>query len=121
MKNLFYIDRLASDVVDEEAEFIPLLSNEDEEKINKEQFDPTFYQDQTSIKAIDREFSPLLDNPERFTWGIGPYITHRLFNPDLPLSVETGIEFQAGYQLTPRIKLSGALRKSVALKSRLNF
>lgn len=37
MKNLFYIDRLASDVVDEEAEFIPLLSNEDEEKINKEQ------------------------------------------------------------------------------------
>lgn len=37
MKNLFYIDRLASDVIDEEAEFIPLLSNEDEEKINKEQ------------------------------------------------------------------------------------
>ena len=45
--------------------------------------------------------------------GDSPYIAHRLFNPDLPLSAETGIEAVGGYQLAPGIELSGTLRKSI--------
>ena len=45
--------------------------------------------------------------------GVGPYITHRLFNPDLPFSMETGIEIVGGYQIRNGIKISGTVRKSV--------
>ena len=46
-------------------------------------------------------------------WGVGPYITHRLFNPDLPLSLETGVEIEAGYKIATGLKISGTLRKSI--------
>ena len=49
----------------------------------------------------------------KFNWGLGPYVTHRLFNPDLPLSAELGAELSAKYQFTPRLSLDGALRKSM--------
>ena len=45
--------------------------------------------------------------------GLGPYITERLFNPDLPISLETGIEVTAGYQLISGLKISGSVRKSI--------
>ena len=44
---------------------------------------------------------------------IGPYVTHRLFNPDLPLSMETGIEVAAGYRIASGLQFSGTVRKSV--------
>ena len=43
-------------------------------------------------------------NKTRFMWSVGPYVTHRLFNPDLPLSMETGIEVGAGYQISNGLK-----------------
>ena len=49
----------------------------------------------------------------KFNWGLGPYVTHRLFNPDLPLSAELGAELSAKYQFTPQLSLDGALRKSM--------
>ena len=49
----------------------------------------------------------------KFNWGLGPYITHRLFNPDLPLSAELGLELSANYRITPKLSLDGALRKSM--------
>ena len=27
------------------------------------------------------------EEEQKFTWSLGPYFTHRLFDPDLPLSV----------------------------------
>ena len=44
------------------------------------------------IFAIDTNAALNKKNNKSFTWGVGPYITHRLFNPDLPFSMETGIE-----------------------------
>ena len=63
--------------------------------------------------AVDPAVSPISMNKQRFIWGLGPYIEHRLFNPDLPLSVETGIEVEGGYRIAPGLKLSAAIRKSV--------
>ena len=85
----------------------------DLENIGKGQFSS----DQTSaskffIKEIDQK-RPSLKTNNRISWGIGPYVTHRLFNPDLPLSMETGIEIVSSYQLMPELKFSGAIRKSV--------
>ena len=62
---------------------------------------------------IDLKPSIKISAKNGFTWGIGPYFSHRLFNPDLPLSVETGIELRAGYNLAPGLAFSGGLRKSV--------
>ena len=53
------------------------------------------------------------NNTEGFSWGIGPYVTHRLFNPDLPLSAELGLGIEGSYQFLQGVKLTGALRKSV--------
>ena len=33
--------------------------------------------------------------------GLGPYVAHQLFNPQIPLSMEMGIEAAAGYQIAP--------------------
>ena len=86
----------------------------DLEKVTEEQFNPILKRQKgPSIVAIDVDTLPPNENNQRFTWGLGPYITHRLFNPDLPLSLETGVEIEAGYQITPSLKISGALRKSV--------
>ena len=68
----------------------------DLENVTLEQFDPTAVNNnKPSIRAFDAEDSPIIKNDQRFTWGLGPYIAHRLFNPDLPLSMETGVEIEA--------------------------
>ncbi|MFL2765840.1 MAG: YjbH domain-containing protein [Paracoccaceae bacterium] len=86
----------------------------DLEKITNEQFNPVAVDEKNpSIKAIDLAGPRWTKNKQRFTWGVGPYLAHRLFNPDLPLSVETGVEVEAGYQITTGLKISGAVRKSV--------
>lgn len=86
----------------------------DLEKVTVEQFYPASPKsDNPSIIAIDGEALEFTKNSPRFTWGVGPYLAHRLFNPELPLSAETGIEAQAGYLLAPGLKIAGAVRKSV--------
>ena len=82
--------------------------------ITEEQFQPLVSQlNSPSITAIDVSAPQRNKNKQRFIWGIGPYIAHRLFNPDLPLSMETGVEVEAGYQITDGLKISGAVRKSM--------
>ena len=86
----------------------------DLEKITTEQFYPSLSsKDNLSIKAIESDAPQSAKNKLRFTWGVGPYIEHRLFNPDLPLSLETGIEVEARYQVTGGIEVSGSVRKSL--------
>ena len=86
----------------------------DLEKVTEEQFNPLLAEEtNASIIAVDPKFSDFGRSNKRLTWGVGPYIAHRLFNPDLPLSMETGIEVGAGYQLAHGLKITGALRKSL--------
>ena len=86
----------------------------DLQKVTKEQLSPSSQDgNKPSIIAIDLDPIPWKHNKQLFTWGVGPYITHRLFNPDLPLSMETGVEFKADYQITEGLKISGSVRKSV--------
>ena len=86
----------------------------DLEKITTEQFNSHLGLDKIpSIIAVDSNVEQFTKNNQRFKWGIGPYFTHRLFNPDLPLSWETGIEIDAGYKITAGLQVSGAVRKSL--------
>ena len=86
----------------------------DLKQITKEQFNPSAADEKNpSVAVKDIDTIQWKNNKQRFTWGFGPYFAHRLFNPDLPLSMETGAEFVAGYQLAPGLKLSGTFRKSV--------
>ncbi len=86
----------------------------DLESVTEEQFDPLVTKsDNPSIVAIDPDTLKFTKNSPRLTWGVGPYFTHRLFNPDLPLSMEVGIEARAGYLITKGLKISGGVRKSI--------
>ncbi len=86
----------------------------DLQKITVEQFNPIpFDSENPSIYAIDPKPRPFQSYEKRFTWGVGPYFEHRLFNPDLPLSMEVGLEVESGFQLAPGLKLTGAIRKSI--------
>ena len=86
----------------------------DLEKATVEQFDPSASTtDDPSIAAIDVQAFDFTKNSPRLTWGLGPYVEHRLFNPELPIMLETGIEVRAGYLLAPGLKFSSAVRKSV--------
>ena len=86
----------------------------DLEKVTNEQYSPVATDIETqSINAVDLKPSPVSNSRKPFNWGVGPYVAHRLFNPDLPLSMETGIEVASSFQLTPGLKISGAIRKSI--------
>ena len=86
----------------------------DLEKVTREQFHSAQNtRNNPSILAVDTDAVRPEKKNQHFTWGIGPYFAHRLFNPDLPLSIETGIEVEAGYQIANGLKISGALRKSI--------
>lgn len=68
-----------------------------------------------SIQSADIDPLPFELEPEtKFNYGLGPYFTHRLFNPDLPLSVEAGAELGVSYRFTQNLSISGTLRKSIA-------
>ena len=86
----------------------------DLEEISSKQFNPSEIRlNSPFIVAIDVNDQQSIEDKQDFIWGIGPYIAHRLFNPDLPLSMETGVEVEAGYQIANGLKISGAIRKSV--------
>ena len=86
----------------------------DLEKITSEQFQALGPQlNSSSITAIDSRTPQRNESKQHFIWGFGPYIAHRLFNPDLPLSMDAGVEVEAGYQFTNGLELSGAIRKSI--------
>ena len=97
------------------SEDLQLVSYQvDLEKVTKEQYYPVKPDIKNqSITAIDLKPLPGSNDTQRFNWGVGPYFAHRLFNPDLPLSMETGIEVAASYRLAPGLKISGAVRKSL--------
>lgn len=83
-------------------------------QVTHEQFNPVpTFDSQSSIIAMNLLPTNEIKNKNQYSWGIGPYITHRLFNPDLPLSLETGLELAGAYHITPGLKVSGNLRKSV--------
>ena len=68
-----------------------------------------------SIQSVDVDPLPFELEPEtKFNYGLGPYFTHRLFNPDLPLSMEAGAELGVSYRFTQTLSVSGTLRKSIA-------
>ena len=71
------------------------------------------WEDVSSIKAIEIDKLQSQTSQQRFNWGVGPYVAHRLFNPNLPLSMETGVEVEAGYKIANGLKISGAIRKSI--------
>ena len=86
----------------------------DLQNVTTEQFDPALRGNiNSSILAVDSDALEFTDNDEPLTWGLGPYFEQRLFNPDLPLSVEMGIEILAGYQIANGLKISAAVRKSL--------
>ena len=84
------------------------------DEITKEQFNPRLSSgSQTFIMPV--ESKPLIKDTinKKSSWGIGPYIEHRFFDPDQPLSLETGLEIKSSYRIYQGLELSGSVRKSV--------
>jgi Exopolysaccharide biosynthesis protein YbjH len=44
----------------------------------------------------------------RFSWGLAPYVTTSLFDPDSPIRADFGAALSASYTITPGVVLSGA-------------
>ena len=73
-----------------------------------------FNQKEPTIKNIKGSISnKKFSNSDGFAWDLGPYITHRLFNPDLPLSAEVGAELTFNYPIVSGVELEGSFRKSI--------
>ena len=49
----------------------------------------------------------------RLSWGIGPYVSTALFDPDDPLRADVGLELSGRYDIAPGVFVSGALRQRV--------
>jgi hypothetical protein len=87
----------------------------DLERVSWEQFTgETKIGDQGSISESNY-YSPGInvEPVPKFRYGFGPYFSHRLFNPDLPFSVETGMELGVEYNFTPKLSVSATVRKSL--------
>lgn len=44
----------------------------------------------------------------RFSWGLAPYVTTALFDPDSPIRADFGAQLSASYNFAPNLVLSGA-------------
>ncbi|MEF9603297.1 YjbH domain-containing protein, partial [Paracoccus sp. PXZ] len=49
----------------------------------------------------------------RFSWGLKPYLSTSLFDPDDPFRYEVGAELGGQYELTPGLVLAGSVRQRV--------
>lgn len=49
----------------------------------------------------------------RLSWGVGPYLSASIFDPDDPLRVDAGIEASASFKITPSLTLAGAVRQKL--------
>ena len=59
----------------------------DLDNVTREQFGiPVGNKNSPTVSAFDPNDTGATPIENKFAWGIGPYISHRLFNPDLPLS-----------------------------------
>ena len=67
-----------------------------------------------SFVAKDVEiYSYNVDDGQKFQRGIGPYFENRLFNPDMPVTLETGLEVSSLLKITRNLDLAGSVRKSI--------
>ncbi|EPX75635.1 YjbH domain-containing protein [Salipiger mucosus] len=49
-----------------------------------------------------------------FRWGVGPYLSSAIFDPDEPFRIDGGIEVSASFEPTPGLVFSGAVRHRLA-------
>ena len=49
----------------------------------------------------------------RLSWGIKPYFSTSLFDPDEPLRYEVGLEAAANYEIRPGLEIAGSVRQRV--------
>ncbi|MBQ1203693.1 MAG: YjbH domain-containing protein, partial [Loktanella sp.] len=77
------------------------------------EFTPDFVN--TSLAATQISTPRALEDPvtlpsDAFTFGISPFLGLGFFDPDSPLRADFGVEFSSGYQITPQLSVSGAVR-----------
>ncbi|MET4102579.1 hypothetical protein ABIE58_002015 [Roseovarius sp. MBR-78] len=56
---------------------------------------------------------PVPDRYPRFDWGLKPYLSPSLFDPDNPLRADVGAQLDVSFQPAPGFELSGSLRQKV--------
>ncbi|MEO0929256.1 MAG: YjbH domain-containing protein [Pseudomonadota bacterium] len=65
----------------------------------------------------DTALRPPLQNrrpvDERFSWGLGPYLSINPFSSDGSIAVDAGLSLSARYAITPQLVASGAITQSV--------
>ncbi|NHF74718.1 YjbH domain-containing protein [Paracoccus xiamenensis] len=69
-------------------------------------------------QIVDGDPSPegLIYSPgiyPKFTWGIKPFLSLGMFDPDDPIRYEAGLEASAKYEIRPGLILSGTVRQRV--------
>jgi len=67
----------------------------------------------TAIGPAQRAGSPTEARYPRFDWGLKPYVTPSLFDPDDPLRADAGAELTARFEAARGLEFSGTLRKRV--------
>lgn len=77
--------------------------------------------DQTALGLAAATFSPAemgadldLGQTPPFSWGVTPYISLSLFDPESPLRGDVGLQSTAKYAFSPNLSISGAVRLKVA-------
>jgi hypothetical protein len=77
--------------------------------------------DQATLGLAAATFSPAalgaelsLGQAPPFGWGVAPYISLNLFDPESPLRGDVGLQATAKYAFSPNLSLSGAVRLKIA-------
>ena len=77
--------------------------------------------DQAALGLAAATFSPAemgadldLGQTPPFSWGVTPYISLSLFDPESPLRGDVGLQSTAKYAFSPNLSISGAVRLKVA-------
>jgi hypothetical protein len=63
--------------------------------------------------ALGADLTPVAPLQDRLTWGIAPYLSLYVFDGDNPVRVDTGLRFNASYELAPNLIASTRIRYSL--------
>ncbi|WP_181711328.1 YjbH domain-containing protein [Roseovarius sp. TE539] len=67
----------------------------------------------TRIAAAGAGMAPAPERYPRFDWGLTPYLSPSLFDPDNPVRADFGAQLQARFEPAPGLEFSGTLRKRI--------
>lgn len=71
------------------------------------------FSDALAFPGVGRAWQELAEGRQRFEWGIGPYVSTSLFDPEQPLRLDAGLQVTARYNFAENLSANFVLTQRI--------